>query len=87
MTLTSWIAELRAAGVTRVVLDIATPSAGARGHLPLDFPHGSFPPDQAPRPPQGDANAQAESTNVHSEKGDEPDPDKRARDLELMHSE
>jgi hypothetical protein len=80
MTLTDWIAELRAAGVARVTLDIG-------GHLqPIERPR-SFHADQAPRPAQADANAQAESNNVHPAEPDDGDADQRARDLELMHSE
>jgi hypothetical protein len=85
MELTDWIAELRAAGVARVTLALATASPDARGHLPLDTPRDSFPADQAPRDPV--AHAQAESTNAHSTEPDDGDEDQQARDLELAHTE
>jgi hypothetical protein len=80
MTLTDWIAELRAAGVVRVTLDLVAP-------LHPITPTGSFHADQAPRPTQVDANAQAESHIAQPEKTEEVDPEQQARDLELMHSE
>lgn len=78
MTIADLLEQARAAGVTRVHIQLDL--------LPLDNASVSLSRDQAPRS-DPEPHQPAESNSAPSGSSEDEDPDQQARDLELMHSE
>lgn len=78
MTITDLLEQARAAGVTRIHIQLDL--------LPTEPSAATLLIDQAPRS-SPEPHQQAESPSARSGASEEDDPDQQARDLELMHSE